>query len=161
VGVLRHVALAALVVGCLLGGTGVARAEAEREFGTGVIRFNGHGPEHWHWEYRKAQERIRKLERRLSGRPRSGSIYALRLAAVAFGVPFRELRSVAYCETGGTFSARAYNPSSGAGGLLQFLPSTWARTPFASFSRFDPVANALAAARIVSREGWRQWSCQP
>jgi hypothetical protein len=59
----------------------------------------------------------------------------------------------------GTLSPAAYEPSTGASGLLQFLSSTWRRTPFASFSVFDPVANALAAAQIVAREGWRQWSC--
>ena len=159
--VLRHIALLGLLSGCLLAAAGLAQAKPEREYGTGLIRFNGHDAEYWHWEFRKAQERIRTLQRKLRGRPPSGSMYALRLAAVAYDVPFRELRAVAHCETGGTFSALAYNHSSGAAGLLQFLASTWDRTPFSSFSRFDPVANALAAARIVSREGWRQWSCQP
>jgi hypothetical protein len=138
---------------------GTAAASPEREVGTGVIRVNGHGAEHWHWEYRKAVRRVAALERRIAKAPRSGATYALRLAAAAYRVPYRELRAVARCETGGTFSADAYNSSSGAAGLLQFLASTWNRTPFAAFSRFDPVANSLAAARIVSREGWRQWSC--
>ena len=56
-------------------------------------------------------------------------------------------------------SPRAFNSSSGAAGLMQFLASTWRDTPFARFSRFDPVANLLAAAQIVDREGWGQWSC--
>ena len=136
-----------------------AAAEPHRNVGIGVVRVNGYGAEHWHWEYRKALRRTAALERRLAKRERAEAGYALRLAAAAYDVPYRELREVARCETGGTFAPDAYNGSSGAAGLLQFLLSTWDRTPFAAFSRFDPVANALAGARIVSQEGWMQWTC--
>jgi soluble lytic murein transglycosylase-like protein len=147
---------------CVLGAIATSAAGAvDREIGTGVIRVNGHGAEHWHWEYQKAMKRLGALEQRLSGVPRREAAYALRVASAAYGVPYRELRAVAACETGGTFSPLAYNSSSGAAGLLQFLASTWNRTAFARFSRFDPVANALAAADIVAEEGWLQWTCQP
>ena len=136
-----------------------AAADVTLRFGSGVVRINGHGAEHWHWEYRKALRRNAALERRLAKRERVEAGYALRLAAAAYDVPYRELWEVARCETGGTFAPDAYNGSSGAAGLLQFLASTWDRTPFAAFSRFDPVANALAGARIVSQEGWMQWTC--
>jgi hypothetical protein len=136
-----------------------AAAEPQRDVGSGVVRINGHGAEYWHWEYRKALRRNAALERRLAKRERAEAGYALRLAAAAYDVSYRELREVTRCETGGTFAPDAYNGSSGAAGLLQFLASTWDRTPFAAFSRFDPVANALAGARIVSQEGWMQWTC--
>jgi len=88
--------------------------------------------------------------------------HALRLASTAYGVPLVEMVTVARCETGGTFDPRAYNSSSGASGLFQFLPSTWQRTPYLSFSPFDPYANALAAAYLVRRDhGWSEWSCRP
>jgi hypothetical protein len=147
---------------CVLAAIAAPTAPAiDRELGTGVVRVNGHGAEHWHWEYQKAMKRLRAVEQRLSGVPRREVAYALRVASAAYGVPYRELRAVAACETGGTFSPLAYNASSGAAGLLQFLASTWERTPFARFSRFDPVANALAAADIVAEEGWMQWTCRP
>jgi hypothetical protein len=44
--------------------------------------------------------------------------------------------------------------------LFQFLPSTWAFTPYAKYSPFDPKYNALAAAWLYSRDGPSQWVCQ-
>lgn len=87
--------------------------------------------------------------------------YALRLAASAFPVPYGELRSVSWCES--HWDARAVNGGgSGSSGLFQFLPSTWQRTPFAGFSIFDPIANALAAGWLVAHDGgWREWTCKP
>jgi soluble lytic murein transglycosylase-like protein len=160
----RYAVLVGVAVGFATGG-GVAAAgvgdagEPDREHGTGVIRVHGHGAEYWHWELVKASRRIAALERRLAGRPGEAVGYAIRIAGSAYGVPTRELRAVAHCETGGTMSAHAYNGSSGAAGVMQFLASTWRGTPFASFSRFDPVANVLAAAQIVARDGWAQWTC--
>lgn len=63
---------------------------------------------------------------------------------------------VAMCESGDNPYAR--NPS-GASGLFQFMPSTWAGTPYASSSVFDPVANARAAAWLYARRGASAWSC--
>ena len=84
---------------------------------------------------------------------------ALRLAGAAYGVPYRELAAVAWCES--RYAVRAVGKA-GDSGLFQFLASTWRGTPFRGFSRFDPVANSLAAAWLVSRDGsWRQWTCQP
>ena len=153
-------AVALVLIAFMLGSAGKGLgAEPDREIGTGVVRVNGHGPEYWHWEFQKAKKRLAVLERRLAKRVRPD--YAIRLAAAAFGVPYKQLLAVARCETGGTMSPVSRNTASGASGLFQFLGSTWARTPFARFSPFDPVANALAAAKIVSREGWRQWTCRP
>ncbi len=66
--------------------------------------------------------------------------------------------NVAYCES--RYHPNSVNSSSGASGLFQFLPSTWAFTPYASYSPFDPKYNALAAAWLYQRDGPSQWQCQ-
>jgi len=65
---------------------------------------------------------------------------------------------VAACESG--YNPYAVNRSSGAAGLFQFLPSTWAHSPWAAQSPFDPVANSQAAAWLLARSGPGQWVCQ-
>lgn len=72
------------------------------------------------------------------------------------------------CESLG--DPNAYNPYSGASGLFQFIPSTWAATaPQAGFpgaSPFDPVANTASAAWLANRYEelgqyyWQAWSCR-
>ena len=66
--------------------------------------------------------------------------------------------NVAYCES--RYHPNSVNSSSGASGLFQFLPSTWAFTPYAAYSPFDPKYNALAAAWLYNRDGPSQWVCQ-
>lgn len=72
--------------------------------------------------------------------------------AVAWG------NRVSACESGG--SATAQNPS-GATGLFQFMPSTWASTPQgqAGMSPTDPNASAQAAAWMYSQGRQSAWSC--
>jgi hypothetical protein len=65
---------------------------------------------------------------------------------------------VAACESG--YNPYAVNRSSGAAGLFQFMPSTWARSPWGAQSPFDPVANSQAAAWLYARSGPGQWVCQ-
>jgi soluble lytic murein transglycosylase-like protein len=65
---------------------------------------------------------------------------------------------VSRCES--NYNPYAVNRSSGASGLFQFLPSTWAFTPQHTQSVFDPVANATAAAWLYNRSGPNQWSCK-
>jgi hypothetical protein len=65
---------------------------------------------------------------------------------------------VAYCES--RYHPNSVNSRSGAMGLFQFLPSTWAFTPYASQSPFDPVANTKAALWLYQRDGPSQWSCK-
>ena len=72
------------------------------------------------------------------------------------------------CESNG--DSNAYNPYSGASGLYQFLPSTWASTApkagYAGASVFDPVANTASAAWLGARYEqlglyfWQAWSCR-
>jgi transglycosylase-like protein with SLT domain len=64
---------------------------------------------------------------------------------------------VSACES--RYDPGAVNASSGASGLFQFLPSTWAASPYAADSPFDPTANALAAAWLYQRSGPAAWSC--
>jgi soluble lytic murein transglycosylase-like protein len=73
-------------------------------------------------------------------------------SAVAWG------QRVAACESGG--SATAQNPS-GATGLFQFMPSTFAATPQgqSGASITDPTASAQAAAYLYSQGQQAQWSC--
>ncbi len=64
---------------------------------------------------------------------------------------------LALCES--HLNPYAVNRSSAAAGLFQFLPSTWAGTPWHSQSPFDPVANSQAAAWLYQRYGPGQWEC--
>ena len=88
-------------------------------------------------------------------------------AIVAMGGPvedsFRFL-SVMRCESQG--DPEAYNPSSGASGLMQHLQIYWpARARSAGFegaSPFDPVANIYTSAWLIYRAtggGWQHWVC--
>jgi len=65
--------------------------------------------------------------------------------------------NVAYCES--RYHPNSVNTDSGATGLFQFMAGTWAGTPWASKSRFDPVANAQAAAWRYKTYGPQRWSC--
>jgi transglycosylase-like protein with SLT domain len=66
--------------------------------------------------------------------------------------------NVAWCES--RYHPNSVNSDSGASGLFQFLPSTWAFTPYANRSPFNPQYNALAAAWLYHRSGPTQWVCQ-
>ena len=65
--------------------------------------------------------------------------------------------NVAYCES--RYHPNSVNTDSGATGLFQFMAGTWAGTPWANKSRFDPVANAQAAAWLYKTYGPGRWSC--
>ncbi len=79
-----------------------------------------------------------------------------------------EALAILRCESNG--DPDAYNPYSGASGLFQFLPSTWATTaPKAGYpdaSPFDAEANVASAAWLANRYEelgqyyWRAWSCR-
>lgn len=79
-----------------------------------------------------------------------------------------EALQIMQCESLG--DPNAYNPYSGASGLYQFLPATWATTaPMAGFpdvSAFEPAANIATAAWLANRyeqlgqNYWQPWSCR-
>lgn len=80
-----------------------------------------------------------------------------------------EALQVMQCESGG--NPQAVNPYSGASGLFQFLPGTWAiasvRAGVASAGVFNGEANIAAAAWLTSAyeargyDTWMAWSCKP
>jgi uncharacterized protein YraI len=82
-------------------------------------------------------------------------IYA---AADKYGQPRADMLRVAECES--NLDPNAVNPVSGTSGLFQFMPSTFASTPYAGDSIFDPWASANAAGWMwsVGRRG--EWACQ-
>ena len=82
-------------------------------------------------------------------------IYA---AAATYGQNGDDMLRVAQCESG----LDPYNVTSpySASGLFQFLPGTWASTPFAGEDIFDPVANANAAGWMWSVGRRNEWVCQ-
>lgn len=82
-------------------------------------------------------------------------IYA---AADKYGQPRADMLRVAECES--NLDPNAVNPVSGTSGLFQFMPSTFASTPYAGYSIFDPWASANAAGWMwsVGRRG--EWACQ-
>lgn len=79
-----------------------------------------------------------------------------------------EALAILQCESLG--DPDAYNPYSGASGLFQFLPSTWALTSpkagFAGAGAFEPEPNVGTAAWLAGRyqelgQGyWTPWSCR-
>jgi len=77
-----------------------------------------------------------------------------------FGAYAPAAMNVARCESG--LNPGAYNPS-GASGLFQIMPGTWAGTSQAGSSPYNAYANAVAAHEIFVRDGysWREWVCQP
>lgn len=79
-----------------------------------------------------------------------------------------EALAIIGCESNG--DPNALNPYTGAAGLFQFLPSTWASTaPKAGYpdaTPFDPEANIASAAWLANRYQelgypyWHAWNCK-
>lgn len=101
--------------------------------------------------------RVQRADLRRHWQPTAEHVIAL--AAIAYRQSSATLYRKASCETGRTFNPFALNPS-GAGGWFQFLPSTWAGTPYAAFSRFDPLAASLAASWMHDQGRGGEWVCQ-
>ena len=81
-------------------------------------------------------------------------IYA---AADRYGQPRADMLRVAQCES--NLIPNAVNPA-GSYGLFQFIPSTWASTPYAQYDIFDPWASANAAGWMWSVGRRNEWVCQ-
>jgi hypothetical protein len=109
-----------------------------------------------HARYLAAHRRVRVLTRVL--RYHATTRDAITLACSVYGSCTTLWRRAA-CETGGTFSPFAHNRS-GASGLFQFLPSTWATTPFGGLSIWNPYANALAAGWMQAHGRGGEWVCR-
>lgn len=85
----------------------------------------------------------------------------IREAAARQGADAEQLLRVAWCES--RFNPGAYN-ASGASGLFQFMPRTWASNSvpagYEGASQFDPVASANVAAWMFARGSANLWSCR-
>lgn len=86
----------------------------------------------------------------------------IRTAAARWGADPDQLLRVAWCES--RYNPNAYNASSGASGLFQFLATTWSansvRAGYGGVSVFDAVANANTAAYMFAAGQARQWQCK-
>ena len=78
-----------------------------------------------------------------------------------FGIYAYQALQVANCESG--YNPSAYNASSGASGVFQVIPGTWAGTSQRWYSPFNSWANVAAAHEIFVRDGnsWKEWVCKP
>jgi len=85
----------------------------------------------------------------------------IRAAAAQWGADPTQLLRVAWCES--RYNPSAYN-ASGASGLFQFMPRTWAansvRAGYTGASVFDPVASANVAAYMFRNGQAWQWTCK-
>jgi len=85
----------------------------------------------------------------------------IRSAAATWGADPSQLLRVAWCES--RYNPLAYNPRSGASGLFQFMPATWAansvRAGYGGASVFDAVASANVAAYMFHNGQAGQWTC--
>lgn len=81
----------------------------------------------------------------------------IRRAALRWRVDFQMLLRKARCES--KLDPYAQNPS-GSSGLFQFLPSTWATTPYRRRSIWRAKWNALAAAWAHSVGRGGEWVCE-
>jgi soluble lytic murein transglycosylase-like protein len=83
----------------------------------------------------------------------TGAFQSQGQAAVAWGL------RIANCESG--YNPRARNPS-GASGLFQFMPQTFANTPpgRAGGSIWDPLTSSQAAAWMYSQGRQSEWQCK-
>lgn len=85
---------------------------------------------------------------------------AISLAAVAYRQSEAVLLRKANCESHLWPFARNNSSADSPSGLFQFRPSTFASTPFHSFSIWDPYANALAASWMHDNGRGGEWACQ-
>ena len=81
----------------------------------------------------------------------------IKRAALRWRVSYPMLLRKARCESG--LNPYARNPS-GSSGLFQFLPSTWATTPYARRSIWSARWNSLAAAWMHSAGRGNEWVCR-
>lgn len=133
-----------------------------RVVGHGQIRFDGAGPERWALRYHREQKLVGQLRRQLRRQRRAVLARptvseAINLAGATYGNGSTLWRK-ARCESG--LNPQARNLSSAATGLYQFLPSTWASTPYAGFPITSPYANALAAGWMHRQGRGGEWVCQ-
>jgi hypothetical protein len=97
---------------------------------------------------------IRALRKTLAHDPSVQESIALACATYGY---CSTLWRKASCES--HLTSTAHNPS-GASGLFQFMPSTFASTPYAGLSIWSPYANALAAGWMHEHGRGGEWVCR-
>jgi septal ring factor EnvC (AmiA/AmiB activator) len=98
------------------------------------------------------QDRVAELEQEQAEQQSSAGSPAY------LGGPYAIPTDIVMCESGGNYSA--YNPSSGAGGAYQILPSTWAAYGGQGLPHQAPKAEQdRIAAEIWADSGAGAWSC--
>ncbi len=80
----------------------------------------------------------------------------IRRAAAHFGQSKQQAYAIAFRES--RFNPRVTNSSSGAAGLYQFMPGTWAHTPYRKKSVYSPKWASLGAMWMWSKGGYSHWS---
>lgn len=78
-------------------------------------------------------------------------------AALHFRISYSWLHGVAWCES--RLSPYAHN-ASGASGLFQFMPSTFASTRYGNHSLWSAKWASLAAASMFAAGQSHQWVCR-
>lgn len=71
------------------------------------------------------------------------------------GSDFELLSRIIVCESG--WKPAAQNKVSTAGGLFQFLDSTWSRTASSSWEKYNPYRNIDAGIALFKKEGTQPW----
>jgi len=159
----RWFLVGALVVciGVAVVNAGAWPAPQPKEYGVGVVKYRGKGAEYWHWQFKRSQQELAKQKRIM--RRRASSLEAIRLASIAYGESYSMLLRRAICESRLNPNARNRTPiynGEHATGLFQFIPSTFASTPFAAESIWSPYANALAAGWMHANGRGGEWACR-
>lgn len=85
-------------------------------------------------------------------------ISVIQQAAAAYGQNPDDMIRVARCES--NLNPRAVGAGGMYHGLFQFVPSTFAATPYGGQDIYDPWANAHAAAWMWSEGRKAEWVCQ-
>ena len=80
----------------------------------------------------------------------------IRRAARHFHQPLSQAYYIAHRES--RYNYKVTNSSSGAAGLYQFMPRTWASTPYRSHSPYQPRWAALAAMWMWKHGGQYHWN---
>ena len=82
----------------------------------------------------------------------------IREASNNYGQSSQDMLRVARCESG--LDPNAVGGGGAYHGLFQFVPSTFAGTPYGEYDIYDPWANANAAAWMWSNGQKSSWVCQ-
>jgi len=146
----------AAVLGSIAKGDPVAAA-GDEEAGFLLVRF-GEGEGWVEGDKLEAPKAPAALSQGEAASNRSDLIGIINAAADRYGQSREAMLRVARCES--DLIPGAINAVGGSYGLFQFKPQTWARTPYAEYDIFDPVANAMAAGWLWSQGGKGEWVCQ-